>query len=362
MRSRRRSLRLVSVSLAFLAPTLAVTGAFAQPTTSTPGATAAPGDTSATSTPTQGQASAEPAGAKPSDVDLKEARVRYDRGLELYKEGEFALAVIEFERAYALVPDYRVLYNIGQVRIQLAQYARARRVLEQYLAEGGDRIAEDRKKSVQADLEMLAMRTGTLEVETNVEGADILVNDVLVGRSPLGEPLLLDAGEHRVQVRKAGYAAHLEQITLAGRDSKKLTVELEKLPEANVSPIIVEKQVITQKSNRETWMWATWSATGAFAAGAGITGFFGIKAAKDLDELRKSTTTRGALDSQQRRARTLLTISDVLGAAAVLSGAAALYVTFSGSDEEAPNEGTPPPARVGFTITPSFVGLEGTYF
>jgi len=341
---------------------LTATVAGAQP--STDGA-AVPADASATSAPAAGKPTAGPADSKPNaptEVDLKEARIRYDRGLELYKEGEFALAVIEFERAYAIVPDYRVLYNIGQVRIQLSQYARARRVLEQYLADGGDQIAEERKKSVRADLEMLAMRTGTLEIETNVEGADILVDDVLVGRSPITEPLLLDAGEHRVQVRKGGYSPHLEQLSLAGRDAKRLTIELEKLPEATVAPIIVEKQVIARDSDRSTWLWATWSATGAFAVGAAITGGFGIKAAGELEELRSSSTTRSELDSQQRRTRTLLTVADVLGAAAVVSGAAALYITLSGSDEEAPSEGAPPPARVGFKVTPSFVGLEGAYF
>src|SRR5690606_8721750 len=125
--------------------------------------------------------------------------------------------------------------------------------------------------------------SGTLEIETNVEGADILVDDVLVGRSPITEPLLLDAGEHRVQVRKGGYSPHLEQLSLAGRDAKRLTIELEKLPEATVAPIIVEKQVIARDSDRSTWLWATWSATGAFAVGAAITGGFGIKAAGELE-------------------------------------------------------------------------------
>src|SRR5687768_4278200 len=107
------------VLTALLAPTLFPAGAFAAdpPPTAAPAApaTGAPADDAA-------------------DPYKVEARQRYDRGIRLYAEGEFALAVIEFERAYTLVPDYRVLYNIGQVRIQLAQYARARKSLDQYLA------------------------------------------------------------------------------------------------------------------------------------------------------------------------------------------------------------------------------------
>src|SRR5688500_5007200 len=108
------------VLTALLAPTLFPAGAFA----------ADPPPTAAPAAPATGAPAAPATGAPADDAAdpyKVEARQRYDRGIRLYAEGEFALAVIEFERAYTLVPDYRVLYNIGQVRIQLAQYARARK-------------------------------------------------------------------------------------------------------------------------------------------------------------------------------------------------------------------------------------------
>jgi tetratricopeptide (TPR) repeat protein len=159
------------------------------------------------------------AAAPPSEAAVQEAGQRYDRGLKMYAEGDYSLAVIEFERAYELVPDFRVLYNIGQVRIQLANYARARRALTQYLQEGGERVSEDRKKAVENDLDMLATRTGTLAIQVNVPGAELFVDDVVVGQSPLSEPLLLDAGEHRLSARKPGYHPRAAQVTLAGRDA-----------------------------------------------------------------------------------------------------------------------------------------------
>jgi hypothetical protein len=304
-----------------------------------------------------------PAEAEPaSDPAKVEARQRYDRGIRLYAEGEFSLAVIEFERAYTLVPDYRVLYNIGQVRVQLAQYARARRSLEQYLAEGGDQISAERKAAVQADLEMLASRTATLQIKTNVEDAEIVVNDSIVGRSPLAEPILLDVGEHRINLRKPGYSPRFSQITLAGRDAETLELNLEKVPEAKVSQIIVEKAV-PESSNRSAWLIATWSATGVFAVGAGITGGLGIKAANDLEELQTDpSASRGKLDSAQSRAKTLLLTADILGVAAVVSGGAAIYLTLSGPKKEAnPPPTTAPTGGVGFLIRPNFVGLRGTY-
>src|SRR4051812_29519826 len=74
----------------------------------------------------------------PNQEAVREAGERYGRGLSLYSEGDYALAVIEFERAYALVSDYRVLYNVGQVRIQLGNYALARVARETKLRDGGE--------------------------------------------------------------------------------------------------------------------------------------------------------------------------------------------------------------------------------
>ena len=149
---------------------------------------------------------------------MEEAKQRFDRGLDLYTEGEYPLALIEFRRAYELVPNYRVLYNIGQVSIQLGQYANARRALEEYVQKGGEAIPADRRAAVSKDLSMLEQRTAFVEITANVPGSDVLVDDVAIGKTPLGGALLVDAGIHRVIVRHPGYLQRNDQVTLAGGD------------------------------------------------------------------------------------------------------------------------------------------------
>lgn len=327
------------------------------------------GDASASEAPatdapdTQTGGSPSGSSAQPSDAAVQEAGQRYDRGLKMYAEGDYPLAVIEFERAYELVPDYRVLYNIGQVRIQLANYARARRALEQYLQEGGDRISEDRQSAVQADLEMLASRTGTLAIEINVPGAEIFVDDVVVGQSPLAGPLLLDAGEHRLGARKPGFHPRTSQVTLAGRDAVSVKLELEKV-QTEAQRIIVQQRA--EESNREAWMWGTWTTAGVFAIVSGVTGGLGIKAAGDLDDMRSERgATRSELDSASRRARTLLLAADVFGGLAIATGGVALYITLSGSDSDSKESPTPPgqpvAKKVALDLRPGWLGVSGTY-
>jgi hypothetical protein len=296
--------------------------------------------------------------AAPTEEAVKEASKRYETGLGMYAEGEFKLAVIEFERAYSLVPDYRVLYNIGQVRIQLGNYARARQVLEQYLKEGGDRISPDRKQAVRNDLTMLEGRTATLRVVT-ADGAQVFVDDRPIGAAPLAEPVLLDAGDHRVTVRLDGREPNEKLVTLAGRDASELKLDPGKVIDRNRSVVVVDRQADT--TNRNTWRWATWSATGVFAVSAGVTGFLGIRAANELEELRETPgANRAELDSAQRRARTLLFTADVLGIAAIATGGVALYLTLSGpSDPEKKDK--PKGAKVSAALAPNWVGVNGQF-
>jgi hypothetical protein len=300
--------------------------------------------------------------AAPNDEAIAEAARRYDMGLKLYAEGEFRQAVIEFERSYKITSDYRVLYNIGQVRIQLGNYARATVALNDYLKQGGDKISEDRRKAVEADLEMLASRTGHMRIVVNQPGADIFIDDIIVGQSPLAEPVMLDAGEHKVTARKRGYEGRPQQITLAGRDSMLVEVKLEKLPEGGQKLVIRE----VQKEDNTTWMIAAWSATGVLAVGAGVTGGLGIKASNDLEDMRKEEgSTNDERESQADRAQTLLLAADIMGAAAVVTGGIALYLTLSGSGSD--NKEAPPKKamarepRTSLVLAPNRIGLRGEF-
>ena len=56
---------------------------------------------------------------------------------------------------------------------------------------------------------------GQLEVIALPEGSKVLVDDELVGESPLGSPLDLPVGEHKVLVHKRGFARHTEDVVVS---------------------------------------------------------------------------------------------------------------------------------------------------
>jgi len=286
------------------------------------------------------------AGGSVGDASAKqEAARRFEHAIKLYEDADYTLALAEFERVYELVPDYRVLYNIGQVSIQLGRYARAFRTLKEYVARGGAELAPDRASAVQADLSLLSGKIARLSLQVEQEGAQISVDGVAVGRSPLAEPLVVDVGEHRVQVELPGYVAQSQSFTLAGGDRREATFTLQAVETTAptgtpvATPPGAERPAAPPKapavrSSRGMWLGVGWATTSALAVGAVVSGALGASAAGDLRDLRATATTRTALDQAQSRATTRLLIADVLGGAALAVGAVTLYVQLSGPSRE----------------------------
>jgi hypothetical protein len=299
--------------------------------------------------------------AAPTPEAIKEAAERYQRGLSIYAEGEYLLALVEFERAYQLAPNYRVLYNIGQVRIQLGRYAKALEALQEYLKQGGEEIANDRREAVMNDLKMLGERTAKLRLTINEPGADISLDGVVVGTAPLAEPIVVDAGEHTVEVRKGGFYDKSSFVTVAGREEAEVKVDLVKMPPSAVVERHTDRYV-EQKPDRSL-MWIGWTATGTLAIGAGVVGYLGVTKANDLESMRTDYgVTKNQLDETKNSARTLFMVSDIMGAAAVVAGGVSLYLTLTSSSsapEKPPASATAP--KVGLGVGPGSIKVSGTF-
>src|SRR5690348_8352988 len=56
---------------------------------------------------------------------VAEARAQFASGMKHFDEGNYTVARDEMEKAYAMAPSYRLLYNLGLVHRQLNDPARA---------------------------------------------------------------------------------------------------------------------------------------------------------------------------------------------------------------------------------------------
>lgn len=155
----------------------------------------------------------------------KEAATRFQRGVSLYKDGDYEAALTEFKQAYRLAPFYEVLYNIGLTQRRLFEYGEAVRSLNDYLVQGGKKVSAQRREAVRKELEEIRQLTAEVTVIVAGQGeAVISVDGKEVGKSPLKEPLLLRPGKHTITATRGEESGSETPSLLTG---SKVTVTLE---------------------------------------------------------------------------------------------------------------------------------------
>lgn len=267
--------------------------------------------------------------AAPEDEDkVAQAVARYKRGQDLYNERNFPAALIEFRKAYEIAPNYRVLYNIGQVCYQMQDYVCALHSLEQYLSEGNTDIKPERREEVQKELAALKNRIGYLDVRTtNVEGAEVSVDDVVAGTTPLKQPITVSAGRHKVVIIMNGRVPVTRTVDVAGQDTAKLDIALAAITEKQ-QVIIRDPGQQNQAPNRSmtALSWIGYGVGVGMLAGGAVTGAMALGSADDVKT--KIYPDESAADSDKSRTSTLATVADVLLIGGVVVVAATTILTF----------------------------------
>ncbi|MGC4089490.1 MAG: serine/threonine-protein kinase [Polyangiaceae bacterium] len=283
--------------------------------------------------PSAAHAAGDGAGIVAASSDVERARAHFERGATLYKENSFDAALAEFSRAYELVPNYRVLYNIGQVQIERHDYVAALKAFEDYLRQGAADVASDRRDQVEREISNLKGRVSEVSVSSNVEGAELSLDGIPVGTLPLKAPLLVSAGVRRLSLNKRGYTSAERTISVAGGDKPEVAFVLEALaPLASETPDVAKHAPATGSNSLGTATWVSIAATGAFAGGAVLFGLVAQSKNDDLDgELARYPANRARVDDARSSVKLYAGLSDGFSAAAVVSAGIAVYCLLSGS-------------------------------
>jgi PEGA domain/Tetratricopeptide repeat len=262
----------------------------------------------------------------------KEAGTRFQRAVTLYNEADYRGALSEFKRAYEISPNVNVLYNIGQAYYQLQDYGNALTTFERYLTEGGT----TRKTEVEASLSVLRTRVGRLEVVTPLVGAEVLIDDEPVGKTPLSKSLLVSVGKHRVSLAQSGAPTLSRVFEAVAGETKSLVLVSESAakpvpPSASNAP---SKDVANGSSKNPATI--GWIVTGALGAGCTVTGVLAFSSANKLKDARAAYgSSRADLDSRASTTTALSLVTDGLLIGTVAMGALSLYWTLSGSSNAA---------------------------
>jgi hypothetical protein len=166
---------------------------------------------------------ATPAAAAAAAVKA-EARQRFDQGIRLFEKNENAAALAEFQRAYQLIPNILVLYDIGLVYAAMDRPVEAVDALDKVLDTAGSLAPAQAQKARQVRADQAA-RIAEVMVVTD-KPAVIEVDGVEVGRTPLERPLRFASGAHVLSALAPGCLPARREITLAGRTTQTLTLAL----------------------------------------------------------------------------------------------------------------------------------------
>jgi tetratricopeptide (TPR) repeat protein len=178
------------------------------------------------------------AGADDSPVET--ARKSYALGVTLFEQGDYHGALKAFNDAYAASPHFAVLYNIGQAQIARDKPLEAAATLSRYLREGQALVPAERRRQVEAQIELIEALLGELEVLTEPTGALLSVDGRNIGRTPLAEPIRLAAGVHRIAAGLDGYGPVARSVVIGQGKRHEvlllLPMEVAKVPEVAARP------------------------------------------------------------------------------------------------------------------------------
>jgi hypothetical protein len=287
-------------------------------------------------------------------ANVEEARQHFAQGLKLYKEGDHDAALVQFERAYSIKPNYKVLYNIAQCYFELHQYVEARDTLARYLKDGEGNVDPERKTAVEKDLGELERRIAHLKLLVDVDGATVYVDGKRVGVTPIPSLLDVNEGQRTVSIEAPDRGSKQRVVRVAGGEEQVVEVHFE-TTKASPPPASARAETLPQPRSRglSAGFWVSGIGALVLGAGAATTGYLTLKTQGERDDdLKRPGVTRAELDDARRKTKTLALSTDILsGGALVCAGiATVLFVTHDAQD-----------GRLGLGVGPQRLELHGRF-
>jgi len=314
-----------------------------------------------------------PGAAHAQGAPTDQARAHFTRGVDLFREGDFRAAMIEFQRAYDAAPNYKVLYNLGQTSLELQDYAGALKAFSGYLEQGGKDVPAARRAQVETDLHKLESRVARVQVTVNVEGADVLVDDVPVAKTPLREPVVVSEGRRKITVAKAGLAPVSRVIDVAGGDRPTISLEVAETKAPNNEPAPppapppaapVQNTPIAEPpppapvhGGPSTGFWIGLSTTAALGVATGVLGGLALSAKSDFDaKVSQPGVTTQQVDDARNKTRNFALATDITGGVTIAMAITTVVLAFTtGGKKESSH------AHAHAIVGPGTLGIAGCF-
>ncbi|MBK8692849.1 MAG: PEGA domain-containing protein [Deltaproteobacteria bacterium] len=161
------------------------------------------------------------------------------QGVELRRRGDDAAALQAFSAAYAARPEARTAAQLGAVHQALGHWRDAERFLREALAAVGDPWITRNRVALEASSAEVSRHLGTLDLQGEPPGAEVLIDGHPMGRLPLAGPLRVVAGVLTVTLRAEGHSSAVHRVVVEpGTFARETFDPLSPEPVAPVAPVV----------------------------------------------------------------------------------------------------------------------------
>ncbi|HSU40593.1 MAG TPA: PEGA domain-containing protein [Polyangiaceae bacterium] len=252
-----------------------------------------------------GKADAAPAAKPPTKKQKDAARKAYAEGEKAYNSGDYATAVVAFQKANDAIKSPQADYWIAKSLDQQNKTTDAIAAYESFLAApDSSKVGEQKLNDAKARLDALK---ATLPAEVMVETDPALASVSVDGAPQPGEPpmtLKLTPGKHRLSVSSNGYQTKDLDIEVKGGEQQKQTIALLKdLPPVAAAAVVAAPPppapAPPPPPPEEHSMVPAYVTLGIAGAAAVVGTVFGVKALSSKSDFDKNPTTKTADDTER---------------------------------------------------------------
>jgi hypothetical protein len=259
-----------------------------------------------------------------AEARRSEAKLRFDEGVNAFREHRYADAVEAFLKADALAASPALSFNIARAFERLDNPSSALRWYRDYrrrspqaanAAEVEARISELGSKLAERGVQQLS-------VLSTPEGASVMIDDRGVGTTPV--TLELPPGPHRLHVRLAGYADQQREFVLDPRTPQDIVLQLAPPPAATPSrptesPVTEPRSTAAPRAPFGVAPWVVLGAGGVSFAAA-LSFELARRSAESEAEKASQRDYRVHYDAMRSRQTTARVLAGIGGALVVTGG------------------------------------------
>lgn len=179
-----------------------------------------------------------------------------------FRQHNFAESRSYFARAHSIDPSARTLRGLGMAEFELHNYRECTQQLEAALQSQTRRLEGELRAETEDLLKRAQILIGRFTIKSKPNVNDLTVDGVSTVLPP-DRPLLLNVGDHLLELTAVGYGTEKRLLSVRGGEEETLSITFKK------SLIVSGPRQVDRPWYAHPWVWV---AVGAVIVGAATTG------------------------------------------------------------------------------------------